>query len=304
MIKKSSKESGKLEPKDPIVQIADRIVGSVKELIRVVKTEEDLRIGFEKILEPLLKSIGIQSNPKYEHSTICRGRTDALHGRVIIEYESPGVFSSKRAVIHAEKQLLDYMAAEAKAPKADTMRLLGRLVGVGFDGISLFFVQYPRSRNGKTVSPEKAVFSRYGPYPFDPKTVRTFLVYLRALARLPLTAENLAEKFGPKSSIASLSVSAFADALKNGGNERVHVFLEEWKRLFGIVYGEQFGAHQAEEVQALSRLYGMADGMNLQELLFSVHTYFAFLMKLIAAEIITLKESSFTTSYSHQLTHT
>lgn len=298
-----------IEVQGSLVQVADKLVDSVREIVRTAKTEEDLRIGFEKILDPVLKSVGVESQPRYERlgaeaKTIYRGRPDAVHGQVIIEYEPPSAFSSNRIVLHAHEQLVGYMTAEAQAYKTDPLGLLNRLVGVGFDGHSIFFVQYPRRKNGKTTTVDKALFIRHGPYPFDPESARTLLTYLRALARLPLTAEHLADKFGPKSKIAPMAVSAFADALEHWGSARGRVFFNEWKRLFGIVYGEQFTTQQAAEAQTLSNLYGVGKETDFQELLFSVHTYFALLMKLIAAELITLKENTFTASFSHQLTHT
>lgn len=181
---------------ESLLQVADKLVGFVGDLMRNSKTEEDLRIGFEKILDPLLKSIGVESQPSYERlgaeaKTVYRGRPDAVHGQVIIEYEPPGAFSSNRAVVHAHEQLVGYMTAEAQGHKTDPLGLLNRLVGVGFDGHSIFFLQYPRKKNGKTTTIDKALFIRHGPYPFDPESARTLLTYLRALARLPLTAEYL-----------------------------------------------------------------------------------------------------------------
>ena len=55
-----------LEVQGSLLQTADRLVDFVSELLRTSKTEEDLRIGFEKILDPLLKSIGVESQPSYE----------------------------------------------------------------------------------------------------------------------------------------------------------------------------------------------------------------------------------------------
>ncbi len=297
-----------IEVQGSLVQVADKLVDSVREIVRTAKTEEDLRIRFEKILDPVLKSIGVEPEPRYERlsaeaKTIYRGRPDAVHGQVIIEYESPGAFSSHSAVLHAHEQLVGYMTAEAQAHKTDPTGLLNRLVGVGFDGRSIFFVQYLRKKNETPVTIDKALFIRNDLHPFTPESARTLLTYLRALARLPLTAEHLADRFGPKSKIAPMAVSAFADALEHWGSSRTSVFFNEWKRLFGIVYGEQFTTQQAEEAQELSRLYGAGKETDFQELLFSVHTYFAFLMKLIAAELITLKESTFTTSFSYQLIH-
>lgn len=258
-----------------------------------------MKIGFEKILEPALKSIGVETKPRYERlgaeaKTVYQGRPDAVHGQVIIEYEPPKAFSSNRAMIHAFNQLVDYISAESRSSA------LNRLAGVGFDGYSIFFVKY----QGKPKGPvNKESFVRQGPYPFNPETARTLLTYLRALARLPLTAENLAQKFGPKSEIAPMAVSAFADALEHWGSDRVRVFFDEWKRLFGIVYGERFSAHQPEEATVLSQLYQVGRETNFQELLFSVHTYFALLMKFISAELLSLKETAFSSSFSHQLTH-
>jgi SAM-dependent methyltransferase len=306
-MKKILKTQGEVESHESLEQVADTLVRSTHETMRSAKTEEDLRIGFEKILAPALESIGVEPSPRYERlgaeaRTVYRGRPDAVHGQVIIEYEAPNTFSSEATVRHAYEQLVNYLSAEAQAQKTDPIRLLTKLVGIGFDGDSIFFVHYQVKKNGKATAINQSAFVQRGPYPFDSESARTFLTYLRALTRLPLTADGLADKFGPKSKIASMAVSAFADALEHWVDSRaVGVFFNEWKRLFGIVYGEQFKAQQAEEARALSQLYGVSKETDFQELLFSVHTYFALLMKLIAAELVTLKEGTFTSTFSDQL---
>jgi len=268
-----------------LLQLADNLVSETKNILRGAKTEEDLRIGFEKLLEPIRSELKLKSSPKYEKS-VYSGRSDAVHGQVIIEYEPPKSFSSKRNINHAYEQLANYLKDEAKETK------LTQLMGVGFDGEQIFFVRYP-----------SLVIS--GPYDFNPESARTFLIHLRALSRLPLTAENLAQRFGPQSKLAPKIVSAFANALEYWGDQtHIRTFFNEWKRLFGIVYGEQFtGGHQVKEAEALSRLYKVGPETDFQELLFSVHTYFAFLMKLIAAELLTLRETSFSSSLASQLVH-
>lgn len=307
MAKKTEPADTRNESKKSLLQLSHQLVTSCNGLMRTAKTEEDLRIGFEKILEPLLTEVGVELNPRYERlaqraKTIYRGRPDAVHGQVIIEYESPKSFSSARVVQHAREQLEGYMKGEASSHTSDPMGALSRLVGVGFDGKALFFIQYSRKPNGAKASLDATVFVQRGPYPLDPESSRTLLTYLRALSRLPLTAENLAEKFGPKSRIAPIAVSAFLDAFDNWSAQRVQVFFKEWQRLFGIVYGEQFSTH-GEEAEALSKLYGVKAGKGFSQLLFCVHTYFALLMKLIAAELVTLNESAFASSFSYQLTH-
>jgi hypothetical protein len=293
-----------LESKEPLVQVADKLVASTANLIRTAKTEEDLRIGFEKILEPLCSDIGIELHAKYEKSIYKSGRADALHGQVIIEYERPLAFRSSKWVDHAYNQLIDYIEGEAKERKETLFLFDPKLVGVGFDGEQIFFVQYQGEKSKVKIKLNKRDFKRIGPYPFNQQSARTFLTHIRALSRRLLTAENLAEVFGPKSKLAPQTVSALVDALENWDSRgRARTFFDEWRRLFGIVYGEQFNTHQAKEVQKLAELYQVGKDTDFQELLFSVHTYFVFLMKLIAAELLTISETSFKSSFSVDLVH-
>jgi methylase of polypeptide subunit release factors len=280
---------------DSLPKLADNLVSDTKKLLCEAKTEEDLRVGFEKLLEPIKKELSIKSIPRYEKS-VFTGRSDAVHGQLVIEYELPKSFCSKRNVNHAFDQLINYLSDESKESK------INQLVGIGFDGEQIFFVQY-QDKNGKKIN--KTKFFIRGPYDFNPESARTFLIHLRALSRLPLTAENLARKFGPQSALAPKIVSALANALEYWGDQtHIRTFFNEWKRLFGIVYGEQFtGGRQEKEAETLSKLYKVGAETDFQELLFSVHTYFVFLMKLIAAELLTLRETSFGSSLASQLAH-
>lgn len=279
-----AKKEGKIKTEifESLPVLADKLVSATKKIVRMAKSEEDLRIGFEKALDPIFKSLGIKSQPKYEHTTSVRGRSDAIHGQVIIEYEKPKSFKSKAKISHAYDQLKRYIGKE-KGQK---------VVGVGFDGRQIFFV---RGQDNKLV--------QLGPYPVNQESMRTLLTHLRALSRLALTAENLAETFGPKSKIAEEAVSAFVDALIEWGTTRTDTFFDEWKRIFGIVYGEQFKSHQKEEAESLTKIYGVKKDVDFQVLLFSVHTYFALLMKLIAAELLSLRETEFGASYTASLAH-
>lgn len=295
-MKQLNNNQNKVNNHNTLIQLSESIVIGTKNILRVAKTEEDLRIGFEKLLDPIKTELNIKSTPQYEKS-VYSGRSDAVHGQVIIEYEAPKSFSSKKNIDHAYEQLVNYLSDEAKETK------LTQLVGVGFDGEKIFFVQY-QDRNGGNIVDKTKFFIR-GPYDFNSESARTFLIHLRALSRLPLTAENLAQKFGPRSELAPKAVSAFANSLKYWGDQtHILTFFNEWKRLFCIVYGEQFtGGNQEKEAETLSKLYKVGKETDFQELLFSVHTYFAFLMKLIAAELLTLRETSFGSSLTSQLAH-
>lgn len=291
-----------------LIQISDRLVKETKALIKYAKTEDDLRIGFEKLLSPLLQELGVKSEPRYERlgaeaASVYKGRPDAVHGMVIIEYERPGAFESDKWIQHAHEQLVGYISAEAEGAKEELLIEDPKYLGVGFDGSKIFFIKYRGDKETSKTELKLNDFAYDGVFEFDTESARTFLTYLRSLSKKPLTAEHLAEAFGHKSDLAPLAISAFADSLEYWGKDRVRVFFNEWKRLFGIVYGEQFGASKKEEAEALSEMYKVGHETDFQELLFSVHTYFALLMKLIVLELLTLKETEFNSSYSYKLTH-
>jgi len=288
--------------------IADKLVRSTEQTMRSAKTEEDLRIGFERALANLLENAGFNSDQRYERlsdkaKSVFKGRPDAVHGQVVIEYEPPNAFSSKRNIEHTYNQLIDYVTAEVKASQKDTGEGFIRIVGVGFDGSLIFFVKCrPAGKTGSTKEPALD-FIMDGPYKFDSESAFTFVTYLRALVRVALTAENLAERFGPKSRVAQETVSAFVDALRNWTTKRAKVFFNEWQRLFGIVYGEQFAGGADKKTKALAEIYGLDKETDFQIILFCVHTYFALLMKLIAAELLSVSEGSLTTSFSSGIVH-
>jgi len=288
-------------------QVAEKLVMAAKRGMRTAKTEEDMKIAFEKALAPLLENAGIKLDGRYERlseeaKSIFRGRPDAVHGQVVVEYEAPNAFRSAKRVDHAYEQLVGYLEAEVKASRWLGPGRRVRMVGVGFDGASIFFVRCKASGDGGK-GRRRLRFAREGPFDFTAESALTFVTYLRALARLPLTAENLADRFGPKGELAQEAVGAFVDAMVNWSTARTRVFFKEWQRLFGIVYGEQFAGRAEKKAQVLAETYGLSKGTDFQVTLFCVHTYFALLMKLIAAELLSVNEGSFVASFSRKLVH-
>jgi SAM-dependent methyltransferase len=304
-----SKVGKSKEAEISLASAADKLVKAARQILRQAKTEEDLKIKFERVLGPLVESAGIAFDERYERGsatakTVLRGkRPDALHGQVVVEYEPPEAFKSKRAIEHAYGQLVEYMGAEAKGACKDKTAGLVGIVGVGFDGSSIFFVRCRSKGKAAEEKTEGFEFTMDGPYMFGPESALTFVTYLRALARLALTAENLADRFGPKAEVAKEAVGAFADAMANWSTSRAKVFFQEWQRLFGIVYGEQFGGGADKKTAVLAEIYGLPADSDFQVILFCVHTYFALLMKLIAAELLSISEGSFGSSFSSELAH-
>lgn len=302
MRKSVDKTNAVLEFPETLDEVAGMLVRVAKELVHSAKTEEDLRIGFERRLIPLIEGIGVPIHSQYEKTILKQGRSDAVHGQVIIEYERPGAFHSGRSVEHAKEQLINYITGETKSVSKGSFFLEPRMVGVGFDGKMIFYVHYigDKTKPKTEIYPEE--FAIFGPYPFNISNARTLITYIRLLVRRLLSPDSLADVFGPKGKVAPMVVSALVDALENWDlGKRGQLFYNEWRRLFGIVYGEQFQKTISVPASTLTKWYHMVGTVEFPKLLFAVHTYFALLMKIIAAELLTVQVTSYRSSLSNDL---
>jgi len=305
--------------------IAATLAKDIRVVAEKARNEEDLRIGVEKLLEPALKKLGIVATPRYE-SRISRtiltavGRADALYGQAIIEYEPPGKLSTSKGKSSTKKQIEGYLLGLAGSGKQreDTLR---RIAGIAIDGRSIFFVRYRGDKPlpQDTIPKEqltqfplfeedapKGSFVEIGPYQITEESINEFLMYLRALRRRRLSADELGKEFGPEGEVAHQMVNALytrlEECLTAPGNlfPRVETLYEEWKRIFGIVYGQEIAKAQKDAL-ALARLYHIDQFTDLKPLLFAVHTYYAFFMKLLAAELLSLQQGALLPSIAEQL---
>ncbi len=199
--------------------------GALAEAIRGVGeravTEEDLRIGVEKLLEPVLRLLGVEAQPRYEKRIqrgvqrsvlTAPGRADALYGQAVIEYEfPPGKLSTARGLASSRRQLEGYLLGLAGLGE-HREEALRRVAGIGLDGQSIFFLRYRGDRPSTeeerpkgpltqlpllVEEPPKGSFSLVGPFSITEESVNEFLLHLRALRRRPLNADELAKEFGP-----------------------------------------------------------------------------------------------------------
>jgi hypothetical protein len=84
-----------------------RLVKEIKEKAQSSSNEEEVRIGFAVVLDPILRSWNIK--PAYErHASgvrcIVSGvRKDALYGTVILEFKAPGKLHNRREFEEAKE---------------------------------------------------------------------------------------------------------------------------------------------------------------------------------------------------------
>ncbi len=244
-----------------------QLVSRIKSVALSAGGEEDLRIGFEDHLRQYLRSQGIelQVAPRHEVSLIS-GRPDAIFGTVIIEYKRPGTLSNRSDQIRARNQLKRYITEVATSAPAE------RIVGFATDGMAIGLV---RSVAGRWTDTEFLELTE--------RSLAEMIRYLRALNRIPLTPEFLVKEFGPGSARAASCIRILYHRFQRTKKPKVLALYQEWVRIFGAVYGEEVKPKHAD---LFAKTYGIERFDDLRPVLFSLHTFFALLIKLISVEIL------------------
>ena len=259
---------------------AEEVAEEIRRVASWAKSEEDLKQGVESVLRSKVierLKVGGDEIPyaswkppraRYE-VTLVSGRADALYGHLIIEYERPRSFETRggfeRAVEQVKRYIMDHAEVESKFP---------RYFGVVLDGYMIGFVRYKAAVKG---------FESRGPFDVNKNTVAKLVEAIFGLRRRALGAEELLKDFGPESSVARESIKTFYGKLL-GTSARTQMLFEDWKRVFS-----QVCAYSADKIRGLEEVYGFGKGgADPEKLLFALHTYYALIMKLLAAEVASL----------------
>ncbi len=294
---------------------------AIRQVARKSRSEEDLRVGVEQALGATLRALKLTATPEYEKTTLS-GSADAVYGHVVIEYKRPGRLAEKGFPLKLAEQIARYLTdlAQRAGGKVKQAEALEKMIGVGLDGEQILFLRYSATGRvresplpplpgtqmtldlrglGDLGGLEKLPggFQTVGPVPVGRESVDLLLLYLRSLARKPLTPEALGADFGPHGDIAPHLVNLFYAALqRHRDHPRVATFFAEWDRIFGIVYGEELRKAQ-KDAPELAALYQAVPNAELKPLFFAVHTYYALLMKFLAVELASLQGGALVGSF-------
>jgi len=306
---------GKIDP-----AIAKRLAEQIRAIGKTAKSEEDVRLNVEAALKHYLAQLGISTAASYEqHITLLQGSgsADAVYGFGIIEYKRPGTIATPHGRKSLVEQLASYLTGKARelAPTSP-LEAVKKMIGIGMDGQQVMYLRYASSENrAKYFQPvsletqleffrqkglKRGGFQVVGPMPIDEASVDWLLYSLRFFHRRALEPQSLAEVFGPEAEVASSTINALYHKLLTASNRRVEMFFKQWDMIFGVIYGQELerGDIAAKE---LARLYNIADKPDLKKLLFAVHTYYVLLMKMLAAELISLQEGSWFASFTAEI---
>ncbi len=104
--------------------------------------------------------------------------------------------------------------------------------------------------------------------------------------RKPLTAENLAEGFGPQSDLSRDGIRALCAALAGDDSPEPQVAFETWRRLVSGACGHDI-ERPSPAPDALTECYGLGGAdFRPAQMLFALHTYYALVVKLLVWQIV------------------
>jgi SAM-dependent methyltransferase len=265
--------------REQIRRDAPQILQQIQNAAREAEgSEARFRTRFAQIIEPWARQLEIPLLVQEERS-LAKGRADATYNRMIIEYKAPGRIRediNHGPTAHAIQQAQDYVESIAEQERQQ----INRLIGVVFDG---YFFIYIRKVEGHWTDPEVETVNE--------QSVGRFLRLLVSLTTgKALLPDNLILDFGNNTLTAQrISRSLYHSlerVLDSNDTGLVGKLFEQWKIFFGEVtgHGEGGGAlHNKPELRRFARGMGLdARSVNPARLFFTVHTYFAILIKLIA----------------------
>ena len=284
------------------MSLSGNLSKKILEAGRSAQSEEDLKMAVQRLLDDTLKDLGLSYEAKYEKAIYSSRRADALYPTIILEYKKPGALKNKKVQEEAVDALGDYLKGLSK-----TENVPRKFVGVAIDGEAILFVrtnpildktktpkkgkQVQTTLEGKILETKTDNWDVIGPEPISQPSIDRLLLYFRALVYKMMSPENLANDFGFESNIGRAFIKLLYGKLNQSQDPKVKMLFEEWRRIFGVVYGQNLGKLKVDTA-FFAKTYELPEDANLQGLLFSVHTYFALLMKMIAAETLALQSGS------------
>ncbi len=265
--------------REEIAKDAPKVFQQIQEAAQESKgSEARFRTRFAQIIEPWAARLNIPILVR-EERTLATGRADATYNRLIIEYEAPGRLRDNvihGPTAHAIQQAKDYVEGVAQQERQQ----IHRLIGVAFDG---YYFIYVRKVDGHWTDPDVEVV--------NVQSVSRFLRLLVSLtAGKALLPDNLIQDFGSNTLTAQRISRSFYHSLErildNDNSGLVGKLFEQWKLFFGEVTGHEQGGsalRNKPELRNFARGMGLdARTVDPARLFFTVHTYFAVLIKLIA----------------------
>ena len=235
--------------------------------VRGAANEEELRASFCFVAE---SELGL------DDLRLERKRQDLRRNRVIIEFKRPGLFCGKEnslSFVQAQSQLAtNYIPNQA----LEDGRRVSDYTGVCFDGHYLAYITLDDQEN---VAASKLI-------PFNRNSADHLVHVLVSDSQIELTPENIENDFGTGSRVATDLLSSLFKDLSDKisrPDSRTRMLYEEWVEIF--LQCTSLSAVSQQKLQKDLEGCALHSAAKHTHILFVLHTYHAFIFKILAAEI-------------------
>ncbi len=269
-------------PVNPKPESLDDIIGrravvladQIQKAAAWAKSEMDLQIEVAGALKEFAREAKIKLDA-HHNITVATGRPDSVYSNVIVEYKDPGTLSGNRDAAN-NKKVIEQIRQRFYDMRREENRPMNSMFGVGTDGKYFVFVRF---RHEKWTDEEPLEVNRHSTERF------LWALYNLGQKGKPYQPEYLQGDFGSESLTAQEGVRTLYDEILKTENPKAQVFFDQWKILFGEVCGYDV-ENLSDKLKKLAEFYGVKGKPHPGPLLFALHTYYALLIKLLAAEIV------------------
>ena len=278
---------------DDLIAEAMPLTRSISEAARKADNETEFRHYVVVALEKIVEKHGLKTDVRQERLVLDTGRMDANFSHLILEFKfrKDGILDTsldgsetQKAVRQIEgyldgfhKELSHLAPAPAKS----------QLFGVVLDGYLIVFVRY---------------VDHYGWIAEAPAEVNAVSIekLLRILAASAygkaLTPDNLIKDFGAGSDHAKRFGALLHDLAQKDPKTLAGCIFNQWRMFFGETCSYEEGSAKLKRKKTLQKFcsdMGVTyKGVDVGKLIFAVHTYYAFLIKLIAYAVLVSKKTN------------
>ena len=240
-----------------------------------------IREALEELYGYDLLKFGVEENtlPQGEG----RKPVDRRYGTVLVEFKWN---MNKSRCEHGSKQALEYLE-QLEA----TTNSIGKYTALVCDGKQWgFLIERRDTESRKENATERQSASHFEWRQNSTAAVRRFLQICGDHTLTPLTGNNLAQVFSPKADSTRHFVAMLAVLLEGKRmGDRPDTLFCEWRRSTEVAYGSLDSHDQAIGVELREHFDIPANhAESLAEILFLVHTYFAFIARIIAIESLAI----------------
>lgn len=267
---------------------AERLFDTAEEASRRYKNEAGLISQLEPLIrEALVALYGFDQGAfQVEHDTLPAGGgyspADRIYGSVLVEYEwkmGPGRRS------HGADQALTYLSNLEK-----TTGNINAYTAVVTDGRQWGFIVDRPDTQPSLFAAERQPDEYFEWRENSAGACRRFLQLCATYQQTPVSGRAVAAAFGPAEEAVGQFVTMMATVLEGRSpGDRIDTLLREWSRSTEVVYGS-LDSLDSDLAGQLRNEFDIPSHLcdQFTELLFVVHSYFAFVARLVAVETLAI----------------